>query len=89
MALAVEGFEHLTLDDLLEAINPPPPSVEERLRRALVVTIKGWEEGQLTDEQAAALITAIVNANANRQMNEMISDFLTPRRRRTGHRRFF
>ncbi len=91
MTTARDVLPDLTWDDLLEAINPAPPSVEERLRRALVVIIKGWEEGQLTDAQASELIQAIVTAQEKHRVNEMFSeivdDFFTPRRRRKSERR--
>jgi hypothetical protein len=82
MALAKNDIERLTLDDLLEAINPSPPSLEERLRRALAGTIKHWQNGHLTDEQAETIIRAIVATSVNRQMNEMVNDFFAPRHRR-------
>lgn len=87
MALAGNGIDHLTLDDLLEAVNPAPPSIEERLRHALTATIKCWQEGQVTDEQAEMLIKALVAANVNRQVNQMVNEFFTPQRRRTGYPR--
>lgn len=87
MTTAVDVLPDLTWDDLLEAINPPPPSVEERLRRALVAIIKTWEEGHLTDAQASALIQAIATAYENRRVSEMVSDFFTPQRRRKSERR--
>ena len=90
MTTAKDVLPNLTWDDLLEAINPAPPSLEERLRRALVVIIKGWEEGQLTDAQASELIQAIVTAQEKRRVNEMFSeivdDFFTPRRRKSERR---
>ena len=79
MALTLKGIENWTLDDLLEAINPPPPSADEQLRRALVAIIKSWQGGELTDEQATTLIKAIAAANMNRQVNQMVNDFFTPR----------
>ena len=91
MTTAKDVLPNLTWDDLLEAINPAPPSIEERLRRALVVIIKGWEEGQLTDAQASELIQTIATAYENRRINEMFSeivdDFFTPQRRRKSQRR--
>ena len=82
MALAKNDIERLTLDDLLKAINPSPPSLEERFRRALAGTIKHWQNGQLTDEQAETIIRAIVATSVNRQMNEIVSDFFAPRHSR-------
>ena len=82
MALVKNDTDGLTLDDLLEAVNPSRTSLEERFRRALVSTIKYWQGGQLTDEQAEVLIKAIVSASVNRQVNEMVNDFFTPRNRR-------
>ena len=81
MALALKDIEKWTLDDLLEAINPPPPSADDRLRRALSATVQCWRDGQITDEQAAAVIKAIAAVNMNRQVNRMVNDFFTPRRR--------
>ena len=85
MALALKGIENWTLDDLLEAVNPPPPSADERLRRALWAVIKSWQDGEITDEQATTLIKAIAAAKVNRQFNEMASEVFTPRRRRRGN----
>lgn len=82
MALALKDIENWTLDDLLEAINPPPPSADERLRRALVAVIESWKRGEITDEQATAVIKAIAAVNMNRQMNQIVNDFFTPRRGR-------
>lgn len=91
MTTAMDVLSDLTWDDLLEAINPAPPSVEERLRRALVAIIKNWEEGRLTDAQASALIQAIATAYENRRVSkvvsEMVNDFFTPQRRRKSERR--
>ena len=91
MTIAMDALPDLTWDDLLDAINPAPPSVEERLRRALVATIKTWEEGRLTDAQASALIQAIATAHENRRVSkvvsEMVNDFFTPQRRRKSERR--
>ena len=84
MALTLKEIENWTLDDLLEAINPPPPSADERLRRALVAIIESWQNGEITDDQATTLIKAIAAANMNRQVNQMVNDFFTPRRGRTG-----
>ena len=91
MATARDELPNWTLDDLLEAINPAPPSIEERQRRALVVVIKSWEAGELTDAQASGLIEAIVTApqkrRVNKMFNEMVNDLFTPKRRRKGARR--
>lgn len=92
MATARDELPNLTWDDLLEAINPAPPSIEERCRRALVVILKSWEAGELTDEQASGLIEVIVTAlekrRANEMFTEMVNDLFTPKRRRKGARRF-
>ena len=92
MALAENGIEHLTLDDLLEAINPPPPSPDERFRRALQVTIDGWQSGQLTDKQADEIIKALFTVKLNSEVSELVSDYFTPEHRRkasdTEHRLF-
>ena len=92
MATVKDDLANWTLDDLLEAINPAPPSVEERQRRALVVVIKSWEAGEITDEQASGLIEVIVTApqkrRVNEMFNEMVNDLFTPKRRRKGARRF-
>lgn len=85
MALSLKDIENWTLDDLLDAINPPPPSDDERLRRALVAIIESWRNGEITDEQATTLIKAIAAAKVNRQFNEMANDFFTPRRGRAGN----
>lgn len=85
MALSLKNIENWTLDDLLEAINPPPPSADEQLRRALMAVIQSWQNGEITDEQATTLIKAIAAAKVNRQFNEMVNDFFTPRRRRAGN----
>ena len=82
MALSENGIEHLTLDDLLEAINPPPPSPDERFRRALQVTIEGWQSGQLTDKQAEEIIKALFIVKMNNEVSELISDYFAPRSRR-------
>ena len=82
MALAKNGIGHLTMDDLLEAINPSPPSPEERFRRGLQVTIEGWQNGQLTDEQADGIIKALFTVKLNSEVSELISDYFTPERRR-------
>ena len=50
MALSLKDIANWTLDDLLEAINPPPPSADEQLRRALVAVIESWQNGEITDE---------------------------------------
>ena len=92
MATVKDDLANWTLDDLLEAINPAPPSIEERCRRALVVIIKSWEAGELTDEQASGLIEVIVTAlekrRVNEMFNEMVNDVFTPKRRRKDARRF-
>ena len=82
MALALKDIENWTLDDLLEAINPPPPSADEQLRRALVAVVQSWQNGEITDEQATSLIKAIAAVNMNRQVNQMVNDFFAPRRGR-------
>ena len=81
MAPTKKDIAKWTLDDLLEAINPPPPSADERLRHAVVSVIKSWQEGKITDEQVATLIKTIAAVNANRQVNQMVNEFFTPRRR--------
>lgn len=81
MALAGSSTENLTLDDLLEAINPRPPSPEERFRRALQVAIKWWQDGHLTDDQAEELIKALFTVKMNNEVSELISDYFAPRSR--------
>ena len=92
MALTENSIEHLTLDDLLEAINPPSPSPDERFRRALQVTVEGWQNGQLTDIQADEIIQALFTVKLNSEVGELVSDYFTPEHRRrasdTAHRRF-
>ncbi len=82
MALMKREIEDWTLDDLLEAINPAPPSTGERFRRALAVAVNGWQEGQLTDEQASEFIKALFTVKLNGEVSEMISDYFTPKSRR-------
>lgn len=53
MTIAMDALPDLTWDDLLDAINPAPPSVEERLRRALVATIKTWRKAVLPTHKRA------------------------------------
>jgi len=79
MVGVTNGIEHLTMDDLLEAINPPPPSQEERFRRALQFAINWWQDGHLTDEQATELIKALFTVKMNGEVSELISDYFTPR----------
>lgn len=85
MALAKKDIENWTLDDLLEAVNPTPPTADERLRRALVAVIKSWQDSGITDEQATILIKSVVAAKLNRQVNEMANEVFTPRHRRKGN----
>ena len=85
MARTLTDIENWTLDDLLDVINPPPPSADERLRRSLVAVIKSWQDGEITDEQATTLIKAIAAVNMNRQFNEMANEVFTPRHRRRGN----
>ena len=85
MALPRKDVENWTLDDLLEAVNPAPPTTEEQLRRALVAVIKSWRHGEITDEQATTLIKAIAAAKVNRHFNEMASEVFAPRHRRRGN----
>lgn len=81
MALMKREIEDWTLDDVLEAINPAPPSTDERFRRALAVAVNGWQEGQLTDEQAGEFIKALFAVKLNGEVSEMISDYFTPKSR--------
>ena len=85
MALSKKDIENWTLDDLLDAVNPPPPAADERLRRALVAVIKSWQDGEITDDQATTLIKAIADVNMNRQFKEMVNEVFTPRHRRRGN----
>ena len=55
------------------------------MRRALLAVIQSWQNGEITDEQAITLIKAIAAAKVNRQFNEMVIDFFTPRRGRAGN----
>ena len=86
MVLAENSVEHLTLDDLLEAVNPSPPSPEERFRRALQVAIEWWQDGRLTDDQATELVKALFTVKMNSEVSELVSDYFTPRSRRHSDR---
>ena len=82
MATVKDDLANWTLDDLLEAINPAPPTPEERVQRALAVIARLQQEGQITDADADAWVRAIIAARINGEFAAMVSDYFTPAKRR-------
>ena len=84
MGTANISAANITLDDLLEAINPQPLTLDERIQRALSVVTQYHQEGKLSDSDAHAIIKVLLAVKSNREVNMMISDAFAPKNRRRG-----
>lgn len=85
MATANISTANITLDDLLEAINPQPPTLDERIQRAVSVVAQFHQEGKISNADAEAIIKVLLNIKDNLEINQMISEVFTPKNRRRGN----
>ena len=81
MTRAENGIEHLTMDDLLEAINPPPPSVDALYQHGLDDISAYWRQGRITSEQAMGLVKMLMAAKLDYEVSEMIRDAFSPKKK--------
>ena len=90
MATANISTADITLDDLLEAINPQPPTLDERIQRALSVVAQYHQEGKLSDADADAMRGVLLDAGMAAEIGEIVTDYFTPRnrQRRNGRNNF-
>ena len=77
----VNSAEGITLDDLLEAINPQPPTMDGRIRNALGVVAQYRREGHISDADADALVSVLVDASITAEVSDIALDYFTPRNR--------
>lgn len=86
MATANISAADITLDDLLEAINPQPPTMDERIQHALSVVTQYHQEGKISDADADALRGVLLDASMSVEFGEIVTDYFTPsnRKRRNG-----
>ena len=59
---AAQNAIGITCDDLLAVINPPKKTPEELYELALDEVVMAWREGQLTAEEADALLNELLSA---------------------------
>ncbi len=83
MALATNGIEHLTMDDLLEAINPSPRSVDTLYRHGLDEITLYWQQGRITSKQATNLVKMLIAAKLEYEVGEMVADAFSPKKKGT------
>lgn len=91
MATVKDDLANWTLDDLLEAINPAPPTLDERIQRALAVVDQYHREGQLSDAEAEGLVRVLLDAGIAVEIGEIVTDYFTPhhrQQRRNGRSHF-
>lgn len=74
----------ITLDDLLEAINPQPLTLDERIQRALSVVTQYHQEGKISGADADAIIKVLLDVKANLEFDLMVAEVFTPKNRRRG-----
>ena len=86
MATTNNDLPNWTWDDLLEAINPEPPTLDERIQRALAVVDHYHREGQLSDAEAEGLVGVLLDAGIAAEIGEIVTDYFTPhhQQRRNG-----
>ena len=84
MATANITAADITLDDLLEAINPQPPTMDERIQHALSMVTQYHQEGKISDADAEAIIKVLLDLKTNLEVNLMIAEVFTPKNRRRG-----
>ena len=78
---AAQNALGITYDDLLAAISPPSPTLDERIQRALALVDQYHREGQLSDADAEALAGVLLDASISAEIGEIVTDYFTPRNR--------
>lgn len=76
--MAAENAIGLTYDDLLAAISPRRTISNAELQRAIAAVVAVQQDGQITAQEAAAIIKVMFAMAMSGQVNAIVNDFFTP-----------